>query len=58
MFILGRAVAGAGASGIITGAMRIISLAAPRDKRTYLEAAGAAIMGELSELLHSSLRCS
>ncbi|KAF8850742.1 MFS general substrate transporter, partial [Acephala macrosclerotiorum] len=45
IFIAGRAIAGAGAAGIITGAMRIIALAAPRKYRTFLEAAGAAVMG-------------
>lgn len=45
MFIVGRAIAGAGAAGIITGAMRIIALSAPRKYRTYLEAAGAVVMG-------------
>ena len=49
MFITGRAIAGAGAAGIITGAMRIISLAAPRRQRTLLEAAGATVMGELKD---------
>lgn len=44
-FIIGRAIAGAGAAGIITGAMRIIALVAPRKHRTFLEAAGAVVMG-------------
>lgn len=46
MFITGRAIAGAGAAGVITGAMRIIALAAPRRQRTFLEAAGAVVMGQ------------
>ncbi|CZR50329.1 uncharacterized protein PAC_00201 [Phialocephala subalpina] len=45
IFITGRAIAGAGAAGIITGAMRIIALAAPRKYRVFLEAAGAIVMG-------------
>jgi MFS family permease len=45
IFIIGRTVSGIGAAGIITGAMRIISLAAPRRQRTFLEAAGAIVMG-------------
>jgi len=44
-FIAGRAVAGTGAAGIITGAMRIIGLAVPREKRTAMEGLGAVIMG-------------
>jgi hypothetical protein len=45
-FIVGRTIAGAGAAGIITGAMRIIAIAAPRKHRTFLEAAGAIVMGQ------------
>jgi hypothetical protein len=46
MFIVGRAIAGAGAAGIINGAMRIIGVSSPRKERTFLEAAGAIVMGE------------
>ncbi|KAH8589520.1 major facilitator superfamily domain-containing protein [Bisporella sp. PMI_857] len=45
IFITGRAVAGVGAAGIITGAMRIMALAAPRKYRVFLEAASAVILG-------------
>ncbi|KAH6699766.1 major facilitator superfamily domain-containing protein [Leptodontidium sp. MPI-SDFR-AT-0119] len=45
MFIVGRAIAGAGAAGIINGAMRIIGVSSPRKERTFLEAAGAIVMG-------------
>ncbi|KAF1981617.1 MFS general substrate transporter [Aulographum hederae CBS 113979] len=44
-FIMGRAIAGTGASGIITGAMRLMMIAVAREKRTYLEGFGAIIMG-------------
>ena len=45
-FIVGRAIAGAGAAGVITGAMRIIGIAAELKYRTFLEAAGAVVMGQ------------
>jgi MFS transporter, DHA2 family, glioxin efflux transporter len=45
VFIIGRAIAGTGAAGVITGAMRTITLAAPRERRTFLEAFGAIIIG-------------
>lgn len=45
IFITGRAIAGVGAAGIITGAMRIIALAAPRKYRAFLEAASAIVLG-------------
>lgn len=46
MFIVGRAIAGTGAAGIINGAMRIIGVSSARKGRTLLEAAGALVMGE------------
>ncbi|KAH8880114.1 MFS general substrate transporter [Thozetella sp. PMI_491] len=45
MFIAGRAIAGAGAAGVINGSMRIVGLSSPRKQRTFLEAAGAFVMG-------------
>ncbi|KAF2490206.1 MFS general substrate transporter [Lophium mytilinum] len=48
VFIAGRAIAGVGAAGILTGAFRIIMLAVPRSKRTFLEGVGAVIMGVCS----------
>ncbi|OCK77070.1 MFS general substrate transporter [Lepidopterella palustris CBS 459.81] len=50
VFIAGRAIAGVGAAGILTGAFRIIMLAVPRKKRTFLEGLGAIIMGACSML--------
>jgi len=48
VFIAGRAIAGVGAAGILTGSFRIIMLAVPRSKRTFLEGLGAVIMGVCS----------
>ncbi|KAH7417745.1 major facilitator superfamily domain-containing protein [Cadophora sp. MPI-SDFR-AT-0126] len=45
MFIAGRATAGTGAAGIINGSIRIIGISSPRKERTFLEAAGALVMG-------------
>lgn len=45
MFIAGRIISGAGAAGIICGAMRIIGVSSGRKGRPLLEAAGAAVMG-------------
>lgn len=46
-FVSGRAIAGTGAAGITSGAMRIISIASPREHRPFLEAVGALLMGEI-----------
>jgi len=46
MFIVGRATSGAGAAGITNGAMRLIGVSSRRKERSFLEAAGALLMGE------------